>query len=168
MGKTVCVSGGPAPQHPASAPLPTLSSAGACGPRLPSAVSTRARRPESESRRLTTLSRSPTKRRYLSNSPGVQRACRRVATSSPSAPLALMSSCSPRCASRSTASLRLRLSISCSCWREGVRATGATLCWDQGTGTWAQVGHTALGLTDRKHLVMPLVSTSYRQCPQSP
>lgn len=76
------------------------------------AFSTRASRPESDNNRLTTLSRSPINKWYFSNSLDLQTAFKLASTSSPRAALALMSSTSPRWASRRTESFRLMLSMS--------------------------------------------------------
>ena len=66
------------------------------------AFSTRARRPDRDSRRFTTLSRSPMNIRNLSNSLGVQTPLAMASTSSPRALLAWMSSSRLSRASRST------------------------------------------------------------------
>lgn len=93
----------------------TRSSGEVFSSRLLRAFSTRARRPDSDSRRLTTLSRSPINILNLSNSFDLQTSFTMASTSSPSILFAWMSSRSVSRASLRTCSFLLMLSISSCC-----------------------------------------------------
>lgn len=95
--------------------LLTRSSGEVLSSRLLRAFSTRARRPDRDSRRLTTLSRSPINILNLSNSFGLQTSFTMASTSSPRILFAWMSSRSVSRASLSTCSFLLMLSISSCC-----------------------------------------------------
>lgn len=100
---------------PRSPAPPTLSSRLASSPRPLRTFSTRARRPERDSSRLTTLSKSPMNILYLSNSLGLQSSRIRASTSSPKALLSLMSISRLPFASRRVSSLWVRLPMSSAC-----------------------------------------------------
>ncbi len=112
------------PQHQSAFPkslicILTLSSSEASSSRLFRAFSTLAKRPDRDSRRLTTLSRSPTNIRNFSSSLGLQTPWTMTSTSSPRALLSCTSSCRLSWASLSTCNFLLRLSINSCCKEKG-------------------------------------------------
>lgn len=93
----------------------TRSSLVAFSPKLLRTFSTRARRPERESRRFTTLSKSPMNILYLSNSFGLHSSLINSSTSSPRALFILMSASRPSLASFRISSLWVKLPMSSAC-----------------------------------------------------
>lgn len=93
----------------------TRSSLLAFSPRLLRTFSTRARRPERESKRFTTLSKSPMNILYLSNSFGLHSSLINSSTSSPRALFILMSASKPSFASFRISSLWVKLPMSSAC-----------------------------------------------------
>lgn len=93
----------------------TRSSLLAFSPRLLRTFSTRARRPERESKRFTTLSKSPMNILYLSNSLGLHSLLINSSTSSPRALFILMSASRPSLASFRISSLWVKLPMSSAC-----------------------------------------------------